>query len=98
MPARFDMMKQNKDTLQIKCLVIVCDKTLQVTYSLHTNLHLEWGISKDEMYSSLHTRSQRKYKKALYEIRQATGRKFKLTGTDNGLGYTRLIYTLQGGK
>lgn len=94
----FDLLKQNKDALHVECRVCINDETLQVGYAIFTNLHTERGIVKGVNFKSLHTKSKRQYRKALHEIKQATGRKFKLTATANSIGYTRLIYTLQGNK
>lgn len=98
MPTYTEMLRQYANTIEVECIVSIDDKTLRKSYSIYQNLHLDFGIVCDSMFKHTHTTSKRKYNKEIRAIKQATGRKFKLSKTNNGLGYTRLIYTLQVNK
>lgn len=91
----FDLVRKYKDTFYLRYMIIVNDKTAQIGYSILTNLHCDYGTSLDELYSSLHTSKKSKVNKMLSQYKKATGKKIRLTGTDNGLGYTRLVYELK---
>lgn len=98
MTTYIEMIRQYVDELEVECIVSIDDKTMQKRYSIYSNLHTDVGICAGEMFKHIHTASKREYNKEVQMIKQATGRKFKLSRTNNSLGYTRLIYTLQGSK
>lgn len=89
----FLKVQANKDKFYLKYMIIINNETAHVTYSILTNLHMVFGCT-DELYSSHHTRKKTKINKALSQYKKATGKKLKLTGTDNSLSYTRLVYEL----
>lgn len=89
----FSKVQANKDKFYLKYMIIVDNNTAQVTYSILTNLHMMYGCT-SELYSRLFTTKKGKANKALSQYKKATGKKLKLTGTDNNLGYTRLVYEL----
>lgn len=93
-----EMLRQYANDLEVECIVSIDDKTMQKRYSIYSNLHMAAGICAGELFKHMHTTSKREYNKEVQRIKQATGRKFKLSRTNNSLGYTRLIYTLQGSK
>ena len=98
MATYIEMLRQWANDLEVECIVSIDDKTMQKRYSIYLNLHIDVGICAGELFKHMHTASKREYNKEVLIIKQATGRKFKLSRTNNSLGYTRLIYTLQGGK
>ena len=83
----------NKDKLKLKIMKIIDDKSLIITYSILTNLHVDFGIC-GEMLSCFHSTSKGRFNKRIASYQNLTGRKIKLVGTDNSLGYTRLIYSI----
>ena len=83
----------NKDNLKIQVMKIIDNKSLLITYSIKTNLNVDFGIC-DEMFSAFHSNSKGRFNKRISKYQNLTGRKIKLTGTDNSLGYTRLIYSI----
>lgn len=95
MPTYIAMLRQYASAIEVECIVSIDDKTLRKSYSIYQNLHLDFGIVCGSMFKHMHTTSKRKYNKEIQVIKQATGRKFKLSKTNNSLGYTRLVYALQ---
>ena len=90
----FDLVKKNKDNIVIEFKRVINDKTLKVSYIINTNLRMDYGLdTTGNLYNAFHTTSKRKFNKRIAEYKQATGRKPRLTGTDNSLGFTRLVYT-----
>lgn len=93
MKTYFDIVFEKRHNIIVEAKRIIDDKTLQQTYSISTNLHLDRGIC-DEMFNSFHGTKKRDFNKQIQQYQKAIGGKFKLVATNNSLGYTRLIYRL----
>lgn len=92
-----ELIAENKEKLIIECFKIINNSTLSQTYSIYTNLHSDYGISKT-MLKSMSTSSKSKFKKQLSELKRLTGFKIRLGRTDNDSSYTRLIYRMENYK
>jgi hypothetical protein len=84
----------NKDKIDVQLIVIINNKTLFRDYSIYTNLHLDFGISK-EMFNHLYTSKKKDFNKKFNMFEKITGRKFRFCGVDNCENYTRLCYRLK---
>ena len=90
----FNLVEKNKANFRLEYLLIINDETAQVSYSILTNLHCDFGIQSNLM-AHMHTTRRSKIRKALASYQRATGKKLRLSETRNSLGYTRLVYTLK---
>ena len=88
-----DLVISKKELLIVKIIKVVDNKTMETTYSIYTNLHMDYGICK-EMMNSFYGTSKKKFNKKLQFYMKLTGRKAKLSKTDNDINHTRLIYFL----
>lgn len=88
-----DLVISKKDLLVIKAIKVIDNKTMKTTYAIYTNLHIDYGICK-EMMNSFYGTSKKKFNKELQLYMKLTGRKAKLSKTDNDINHTRLIYFL----
>lgn len=86
-----DLVRSNASKAEFYFIKIIDNKTLQVHYSILTNLHLDYGVC-DNLFSHFRGSSWRKYRKRVQEIKQAGNYKVKLFKTDNDANYTRLVY------
>lgn len=87
------LLELNKTALKVKLIKSINDKTLKISYSFSTNLHCDLGIQPVYMGSGT-TGKKSEANKRMQQFQKVKGKKFKLTSTDNSLGYTRLIYEL----
>ena len=90
-----ELIIKNREKLKIEIIFAIDDKTLRQSCSIYTNLHCDFGIS-EAMFNSFYSSSKNKIRKRIAFYKKLTGYKMKLTKTDNSLGRTRLIYTMQG--
>ena len=97
MKTYFDIVSDNKQNIVVEAKRIIDDKTLQQSYNISTNLHLDRGIC-NEMFTSFHGTKKRDFNKQVQQYQKVIGGKFKLVATDNSLGYTRLVYRLTKNK
>lgn len=90
-----ELIIKNREKLKIEIIFSIDDETLIQFCSIYTNLHCSFGIS-ETMLNAFHSSNKNKTRKRIAFYKKLTGYKMKLTKTDNSLGYTRLIYTMQG--
>ena len=88
-----DLLIQHKDSLQVEFIHAIDDSTLIQSYSIYTNLHVDYGIT-EKRYNHWSGTKKSEFNKLTAKFKKLTGRKVKLYRTDNSLGYTRLIYKL----
>lgn len=83
-----------KDSLKVKVIKVINNKTLLTTYSIYTNLHMDFGIVDKEL-SHFHSSSKSKFNRELLKFRRLYSKNPVLVGTDNDEYYTRLIYNFK---
>lgn len=88
-----DLVMSKKDLLVVKVIKVIDNNTMKTTYAIYTNLHMDYGICK-ELMNSFSGTSKKKFNKELQFYMKLTGRKAKLSKTDNDENRTRLIYFL----
>jgi len=93
MTTYFDLVVKNKDHIKVEVIKIINNKTMFITWSFSCNLHCDYGI-RAELMTCLYTERKSKVNKHIQLYQKATGRKFKLTKTNNDANYTRLIYSI----
>lgn len=87
------MLELSKAQLKVKLIKAIDNETLKISYSFHTNLHCDYGIQ-NQWFGSAYTYKKSEANKRIQQFQKVKGKKFKLTSTDNSLGFTRLIYEL----
>lgn len=88
-----EIVRKNADKAEYYFMKIIDNSTLQIAYSVLTNLHLDHGVC-SELFSHYHGASKRQYRKIFHKVKNAGNFKVKLHKTDNDANYTRIIWRL----
>lgn len=88
-----EVVRKNADKAEYYFMQIIDNSTLQITYSVLTNLHIDRGICL-ELFSIYHGTSKRQYRKIFNKVKNAGNFKVRLHKTNNDENYTRIIWKL----
>lgn len=91
-----DKVLDNLDKLEIKIMKIIDNETARITYSIQTNLSMDFGICQEFM-STLHTTKKSKFDRKLNYYKNLTKFKIKMIPPENSLGFTRIVYIMKKG-
>jgi len=89
-----ELIYQNRYQIEVSTMVVTDNATNEISYFIHTNFHVDYGISKTETYRHVYTNSKKKFNRAVDLFRSTLGGKLKFTGVNNDVNYIRMTYTL----
>ena len=89
-----ELIYQNRYRIKVTTMVVTDNATNEISYFIHTNFHVDYGISKTETYRHLYTTSKKKFNRAVDLFRSTLGGKLTFTGENSDVNYTRMTYVL----
>ena len=88
-----ELVLKNKDSMIVELIYSIADKTMAESYAIYTNLHTDFGCSVDgRMYCHWRGTSKKAARRLMAKFKNLLHGRIMLARTDNGTGYTRLVY------